>query len=355
MTVATKRASTVWDCFDWRGRRFVRTTLRDLHGPDVAFSIAQPLAGRYQIEELFVVGESSLLLWARDLRTGRPVAIKTLRTDGMCDRLAARSSTPSPEALERLITEVRRSRHVLQTERRLLVRLRNAGCNGIPHPNDYVYDHNPALSELPLEPYLTENQPYLVLQRLEGVSLEEVLEVDYPEGMDEHQALRWMWPLVKVLEILHEPWRMSSGRTWHCVYQDLKPANIVIDPWGRPSLLDFGGCQVVVDGVPVLEGAFTHGYSPPECEGPVARVLLPCADVYTIGTTLYHMLTGVDPRARLKRWRGQPGGHVKAGDLSSRVSSGVCRLLERCLAPRPSERLADARQVAGMISELIPT
>ena len=107
-----------------------------------------------------------------------------------------------------------------------------------------------------------------MLQQVAGVSLEELLQREFPKGMEEHRALEIIAPVVQILERLHEPWRLPSGRTWHCVYQDLKPANILIDPLGRPTLLDFGGCQVVIDGVPVLEGACTAGYAPPECQGP---------------------------------------------------------------------------------------
>jgi hypothetical protein len=75
--------------------------------------------------------------------------------------------------------------------------------------------------------------------------------------------------------------------------------------------------------------------------------------VYGIGSTLYHMLTGVDPRDRLARWRGGPGGHLSPVDLPDRCSPGVRRLLERCLAPKPSDRLADAGQVARTISSMV--
>lgn len=343
MTTSSSRASAPWEPVTVRGRSCARTTVPDLDGPDVAFAVARPLAGRYQVAEVVAVGEGGILLWANDLRTRRTVAIKALRTDWIEVARARGASS------EELIARVRHARHTLQTERRILVRLRNAGCNAIPHPNDYVYDLCPALADSALDAFLVENEPYLVLGRLEGVSLDEVLARHFPGGVGEAQALEWIGTVVKVLEVLQEPWRLSSGRTWHCVYQDLKPANIVIDPLGRASLLDFGGCQVVVDGVPVLEGACTPGYCAPECLGPSARVLLPCADVYAIGSTLYHMLTGIDPRDGA---RGRPGVPPDLRELPPRCSPGVRRLLERCLAPRPSERLADARRVAEALASL---
>ncbi len=303
--------------FTRNDRSCVRIRLSDAQPPDAAFTVAQPIAGRYRVDDLFGAGTWGVLLRATDLHTRKSVLVKALRSE----RLDVPPEVPGSDKAAFRAEELRRLRHGLQTERRLLVRLRNAGHNGVPHPNDYVYDENPALEELGLAPEFVAAEPYLVLQHLPGVTLEAILATEAARGLPERRALELIRPLVSILATLHEPWRHESGRTWHCIYQDFKPANILIDPLGRPTLLDFGGCQVVVDGVPVLEGGFTHGYSPPECENP-QRVLLPCADVYGIGTTLYHMLSGIDPRARLLRWRGEPGGHLDLRALPPSVSGG---------------------------------
>jgi serine/threonine protein kinase len=299
--------------------------------------------------------EVNLLVRGRDLRTRRPVLIKAFRSD----RLAALNASGLPA--EGGTAEVRRARHHLQTERRLLVRLRNQGDLGVPHPNDFVYDTNPLLDpecpEAPqplataLDPALRDTEPYLVLEYLPGRTLDAVLARDYPNGMPEDSAVALLVPVIETLAALHEPWTQSGGRSWHCVYQDLKPANLLIDPLGRATLLDFGGCQIVVDGVPVLEGCWTPGYGPPECEGP-ARVLLPCADVFCIGTTLLHMLTGRAPRS----WRGAiPGRAGTSPDwrrLVPHISPTLREVLEGCLAPRPSDRFGDARRVLEALRHL---
>src|SRR5512135_2604226 len=321
MSDASPRTSTAREPLIVRDRPFLRITWTEPDGQSAGLTVAETIAARYHVEDLLAPGGGSVLLRARDLRTRKSVVIKGLRSY----LLPVPGSEPDPIAA--LTRSIRRARHMLQAERRLLVRQRNAGCNAVPIPDDY-------------DDVLIETEPYLVLQELSGVLLDDLLRDEYPNGLDERQALAWIAPVVKALEVLHEPWRLKGGRTWHCIYQDLKPANIMIDPLGRPTLLDFGGCQVVVDGVPVLEGACTVGYAPPECQGP-ARVLLPGADVYGIGSTLHHMLTGVDPRDRFQRWRGHPGGHLDPRSLPAHCSPGVRRLLERCLAPRPSERLAD--------------
>jgi len=344
MAIASRPQAPAWKPFDEEGRSYLRVALPDADQSRPGFAIAQPLAGRYRIDELRSAGEEAALILAWDQRTSRPVAIKALRSDA--------APPPGVEGPEGWAGWVRRQRHGLQTERRLLVRLRNAGCRAVPHPIDYAYDRCPAREGVGLDESQVDAEPYLVLELIPGRSLEEWIATGFPGGMPEAEALRLILPIVRTLEVLHEPWRPRGGRMWHCVYQDLKPANILVDPQGQPRLLDFGGCQVVIDGVPVLEGSRTPGYAPPECEGP-ARVLLPCADVYGIGCTLHHMLSGIDPRDRLARHRGRPGEHLDPRALPPGISAELRQLLARCLAPRPSDRIADARQVATALAPLL--
>ncbi len=329
------------DAFTHRGRPFVRMSLPGAHADAPPFAVAQPLADRYQVGELVSVGEFGVVLRGHDPRTRRDVIIKALRSD------AIRIPPPDDALPEAWAGEIRRLRHLLQAERRLLVHLRNAGCRVVPLPVDYAYDRNPVWEggQPPLDDALAESEPYLVLEHIPGPSLEELLAKNFPRGMPEADALRLIFPVVEALAVLHRPWTLRNGRTWHCVYQDLKPANLLVEPSGSPRLIDFGGCQIVVDGVPVLEGSHTPGYEAPECVGSTG-VLLPSADVYGIGTTLVHMLSGIDPRDR------RPGTRPDAG-LPGRTSTGVRDLLARCLASRPSDRLADATAVAAAITPLL--
>jgi len=344
-----------WVSFRARGRLFLRTTLRDPTCPGGSFTIAQPLAHRYEVVDILAIGETTLLLRARDLRTRHRVLIKALRSDWIPPRPIP------PDHKDAMTSELRRRRHLLQTERRLLVHLRSAGCAAVPHPNDYVHDQNTALecsegndrgdSDPLVEEALVATEPYLVLQHVAGVTLKDLLQQAHASSRDERHALEVIWPIVRTLEVLHQPWQLQSGRTWQCVYQDLKPSNILIDALGKPTLIDFSGCQVVIDGVPVLEGSCTPGYSAPECAEP-GRVLMPCADVYSIGSILYQMITGIDPYQQLMRSPVQDGSlDLKA--LSGSASGQLRELLERCLATRPSDRYSDARQVAEALSRLV--
>ena len=135
------------------------------------FEIAQTLAGRYQIKNFFRSGGCGLLLRGRDQQTETDVLIKTtLRYDVV---YYARG-----QDVEGFRKAVRQARQQLQTERRIMVQLKNRGCNAIPNPNDYVFDWNPKLAG----PYECDNggtwrydeedmlssEPYLVMEHVDG-------------------------------------------------------------------------------------------------------------------------------------------------------------------------------------------
>ncbi len=332
--------------FELRGRSFLRFVGMEPEQPDAKFVVAETLGNRYNVSGLFAVGETSVVLLARDLRTHRDVLIKAVRPDAFLP--APPEFDPSLWRVE----ELRRARHALQTERRVLVHLRNAGINAVPHPNDFVYDVNPDLDGI--EPAMAGLEPYLILERLHGATLEAMISKEYPRGMPSQDAVRLLLPIIHTIAAIEDPWTHASGPTWHMVYQDLKPANILVGPSGFATLLDFGGCQVVVNGVPVLAGSHTPGYSPPECHGP-PRVLLPCADVYTIGATLFHTLSGIDPVELFAHHEaaGKPPANfaLKATDLPRRIPPPLREIVSSCLAFRPSDRLANARQVATRLTD----
>ena len=122
------------------GQTFLRAQVPRGVNRGQQFTIAQPLAGRYEIRRFFASGGVGLLLEGMDRRTGAAVLIKSiLRYDvvpyaKVCDR-------------DGFANQLRVPRKTLETERRILVLLHNAGCTAIPHPNDFVFDRNPYLAE----------------------------------------------------------------------------------------------------------------------------------------------------------------------------------------------------------------
>jgi serine/threonine protein kinase len=345
----------------WSGRTFLQAEVPAGDNRGRAFTVAQPLAGRYQVQRFFASGGLGLLLEGRDQRTGARVLIKSiLRYDIIpYARVGDR---------EGFTNQLRVPRKTLEVERRILVLLRNAGCNAVPHPNDFVFDANPLLEG----PYQTEDrqtwvfddremieaEPYLIMEALGGRSLEEVLKSESGGRLPEARALRIMHQVTEVLRTLHRPAPLRPGMTWRLIYQDLKPANLLLGPQDRVSVLDLGGCQLLnLDtGQKLLPGACTAGYCPPECEQTYAA-LTPAADVYTVGSTLFQLLTGRSPLEFLgTALATQP----RAVRLDTGLLEGQCRpatrkLVERCLAADPAERHPDAEVLHQELDALLQT
>src|SRR6516164_9882053 len=160
--------------FSWGGRTFIRAEVPHGDNRGRIFTIAQPLAQRYQIIRFFASGGMGLILEGLDLRTGSHVLIKSILHYDVIPYARVRDR-------EGFTNQLRVPRKTLEMERRILVLLRNAGCNAVPHPNDFVFDINPQLEG----PYQTEDgeqwiytdqdmldaEPYLIMEAVQGESL----------------------------------------------------------------------------------------------------------------------------------------------------------------------------------------
>jgi serine/threonine protein kinase len=342
------------------GRQFLRGRVPDGVNKGLTFTIAQPLADRYQVRRFFASGGMGLLLEGIDLRTEAPVLIKSILRYDVVAHARVRDR-------EGFTHQLRVPRKTLEMERRILVQLRNAGCNAVPHPNDFVFDRNPQLEG----PHPTEDgpawryddeemiasEPYLIMEALSGRSLEDVLRTERGGMLSEGRSLRIMRQVTEVLCALHRPVPMREGMTWQLIYQDLKPANVLVAAQDRVSLLDLGGCQLLnkETGQKLLPGACTSGYCPPECEQPYG-LLTPAADVYTVGSSLFHLLSGRSPLDLVAVVAGstQPRAvRLNVESLQDRCRAATRQLIARCLDPSSSARYADARALAQALDELI--
>src|SRR6266496_2506908 len=163
--------------FTWQGRTFLKAAVPTGDNRGKTFTIAQPLAGRYRVVRFFASGGMGLLLEGLDLRTQGRVLIKAILNYDVIPYARVRDQ-------EGFTNQLRLPRKTLEMERRILVLLHNAGCNAVPHPNDFVYDSNPQLAG----PYTTEDrqswtyddgemiaaEPYLIMEAVHGQSLESI-------------------------------------------------------------------------------------------------------------------------------------------------------------------------------------
>lgn len=145
--------------------------------------------------------------------------------------------------------------------------------------------------------FVTESHAYLVKQLIHGATLEVILRQE-PAFLAEKRVIKWAVQLCDVLGFLH-------NHPHHpIVFRDLKPSNIMIDRTDRVHLVDFELARAFPPGF--FEDRLPHykhlrkgmaigtqGYSPPEQYRGLVR---PQSDIYALGATLHHLLTGRDPR-----------------------------------------------------------
>ncbi|MBL4849380.1 MAG: protein kinase, partial [Planctomycetes bacterium] len=155
-----------------------------------------------------------------------------------------------------------------EIEARTAARLKHPNIVGIHH----VGDHQGA--------------PYLVMDLIPGRSLDELLAEEGP--LDPREAVRIVHALAGALAYAHQR---------SVLHRDLKPHNVILRQDGTPILTDFGLAKdVEAEGVTVNGQMLgTPSYMPPEQAGGELETVDRRADVYGLGATLYHLLTGVPP------------------------------------------------------------
>jgi serine/threonine-protein kinase len=156
--------------------------------------------------------------------------------------------------------------------------------SGLSHPNlPRVIDH-----------FIIPGQgQYLVMDYVEGEDLQEMLE-STGRPLPEAQALSWISQVCDALVYLH-------SQNPPVIHRDIKPANIKITPQGQAMLVDFGIAKMYDAHLQTTLGAraVTAGYSPPEQYG--SGMTDPRSDIYALGATLYHLLTGQQPPESIQR------------------------------------------------------
>ncbi|MBJ6762868.1 protein kinase [Myxococcaceae bacterium JPH2] len=175
---------------------------------------------------------------------------------------------------------------------------------------------------------------YLAQEYLEGESLLQRLE---REPLREDEAWSLAEQVLETLDSLHQ-------RRPALLHRDVKPANLILRPGGRVALVDFGSARHLAREVThgsTLVGTF--GYMPPEQLGGTVE---PSSDLYALGATLIHALSGRSPADLLD------DRLTLAFDADVRVSPALRSFLHTLVAPRRSERFGSAATALDRLRSL---
>lgn len=205
------------------------------------------ISGRYCILNVIGIGGMSIVYRAKDLKTGKIVALKVLKDE-----------------YQKNEEFVRRFRHEAMAAAQM------------SHPNIVklfsVEDDG--------------ERQYLVMEYVEGRTLKEVIE---QEGrLKSTRAVAYVIKILAALDHAHKN---------NIIHRDIKPQNILVDPDDNIKVADFGIARLVNSSTGTLSDSNSvlgsvHYVSPEQANGEPVDTK---SDLYSVGIVLYEMLTGTVP------------------------------------------------------------
>jgi len=166
---------------------------------------------------------------------------------------------------------------------------------------------------------------YIVMDFIDGMTLGQLLE-QRGQPFDEGEVVRWAGQLCSALDYLHQ-------RSPPIIFRDLKPDNIMLDHLGRIFLIDFGIARHFAPGKTAdTRQLGTYGYAAPEQFGHGQTDAL--SDVYSLGVTLHHLLTGQPPP--------HAGALPDVATLRTDLSLGAAEAIRRATRITRAERWPSA-------------
>jgi len=163
---------------------------------------------------------------------------------------------------------------------------------------------------------------YIIEDYIEGETLSSILENNGAQPQE--LVIEWAMQICEALEYLHT-------RKPPIIYRDMKPANVMLKPDGNIKVIDFGIAREYKDqSLADTVSLGTKGYAAPEQFGGKGQTDAR-TDVYCLGVTLYHLLTGQNPCEPpyeiypIRHWNPQ-------------LSAGLEAIIQKCTQLNPDDR-----------------
>ena len=192
--------------------------------------------------------------------------------------------------------------------------------------------------------YFTEGQrAFFVMQFVEGQDLAEII-AQQPGPFPRPAVVAWADQLLDALIYLH-------SRERQVIHRDIKPHNLKITPTGQIVLLDFGLAKTqVANSADASSSTSVFGYTPRYA--PLEQIqdlgTTPQSDIYALGATLYHLLTGVKPPDALARAAAlvsaKPSPLKPANEVNLAVGPELAAILDCAMAQNPDARFGSATE-----------
>jgi hypothetical protein len=257
------------------------------------------VGSRYRVVRLLGGGGMKLVYLAQDLRlAARPCALAEM-VDSFSDQQAQQQAAAA-----------------FQREANMLATLSN--------------EHIPRV----FDSFSEQNHHYLVMEHVEGVTLEQEL-TDAGGKLPELRLIDIALQILDTLEYLH-------NLNPPVIYRDLKPSNVMLTVAGAVKLIDFGIARhFQAGGNATMIG--TQGYAPPEqYRGKVEFR----SDLYALGATLHHALSGRDPAAE------PPFSFPPLRKLCPALAPALTELIDQSLSYDLDRRVPSAGEFKRRLAEI---
>lgn len=247
------------------------------------------LDGKYEILKEIGRGGMSIVYLARDNRLNKQWAVKEMKNDGS-------------KSTETLLKGLEREANILK----------NVDHPVLPRIVDIINSRGTI---------------YVVMDFIEGTNLGDVLKQE--GAQDQEDVIEWGRELASALDYLHS---MDPP----IIYRDMKPANVMLRPEGGVKLIDFGTAkEYTIENNADTTALGTRGYAAPEQFGDAqGRGIYKTdarTDIYNLGATMYHMVTGMNPC--------EPPYEIKPiRQWNPALSTGLEQIILKCTQPNPNDR-----------------
>jgi len=198
--------------------------------------------------------------------------------------------------------------------------------------------HHPYIVNV-LEVFEENNTAYIAMEYIPGCSLKYMLDV---EGkLPEKTVLKFVNQIGQALDFVHKK---------NILHLDIKPNNILIDKQNNARLIDFGVSKrydIEQQETSTTMLTLSKGFASIEQydnEGTVN--FSPCPDVYSLGATMYNLLTGVVPTESILR---ATKPLVKPSELNDEITPKTEEVILRAMQINPTDRYQSIKE---MINEL---
>lgn len=187
------------------------------------------------------------------------------------------------------------------------------------------------------------SKPFIAMEYIDGYDLEYLLNKKGPPPID--KAISIFKQILAALSYVHSK---------NIIHRDIKPKNILIDKNGNVKLTDFGIAKALYSNVKTSTGSYlgAPAYSSPEqMDGKLVDAR---SDIYSLGVTLYEMLSGKIPFSSTsieniikEKFIGNP---IPITRYKSDMPQYILYIIDKCIARNPQNRFDSVEEILKVIN-----